>query len=219
MNADGSGQARFKVTAPNLLFSKFGGAEKIIADAEAGIAQSKDVTLKRIHAVNSGANTTLEAELSFKDARKLGSTLRAFRDPPDSPEKCQEEILFGDTTVQIVIPKIQYHRELDIQSLVPPESNNPLALRLLDKATMSYRIHLPTTVKNHNADQVSDEGKTLQWDFTIPELLEGPVQMEFSSPIPRLSLYLTIAGLVLFLAIAAGIFLWKRNNLTPPAST
>lgn len=213
VNEDASGRARFQVTAPTLLFSKFGGAEQIIADAKAGATSSDNIAITSLEATKSGSKTTFRAEVTFEDARQLNHFLKTFRDPPDSPNKCEEEILFGEPALSIGFPDLSFSREIDIRSLVPAESNNPFALRMLGDSQINYRLHLPTPAKTHNATRTSNDGKTLEWDFPLGEMIAGPVEMNFTAPLPRLSLYLTLAGVLLFLMVFGFlIFLKKRGR-------
>lgn len=166
--------------------------------------------MNKINKVEASGDTTLQIDVNFKDARKLGSTLASFRDPPDSPQKSKEEILFGDTEIQIAPPNVNFQRTIDIRSLVPPEALNPLTKGLLGKAHIDYVIHFPTPIKTHNAHAISSDGKTLRWHVPVKDLLAGPVEMKFEAPIPRLSLYLTMIGLVLLALIFAVIFIRRR---------
>ncbi|MGJ8723678.1 MAG: hypothetical protein ACSHYB_03895 [Roseibacillus sp.] len=193
--------------------------EQVIADAKEGLADSDNVSLNHLEAVRDGSKTILTAKLSFKDARKVGSVLQKFRDPPGSAEKSDEEILFGDTSLKISFPKLLFSRQVDVRPLVPPESINPMTNRLLGDSKLTYQIHLPTPATTHNADHVSKDGKSLQWQVPLTTLLAGPVEMKFSAPLPHLSRYLALAGLLLILAVCASIrLIKKRKNKVPNPS-
>ena len=144
----------------------------------------------------------------------MGSLLKQFRDPPDSPEKCDEEILFGDTNLKVAFPKFSFSRQVDIRPLVPAGSVTPMTTRLLGDSKLTYQIHLPNAVTSHNADSISNDGKSLQWQVPLATLLAGPVEMNFSAPIPHLSRYLTLAALLLFFVILLVLFLIKRRTKT-----
>lgn len=220
MNPDASGRARVKISAPTLLFSKFGGVEQIIVDAKEGLATSNNVSLTQINAVTDGSQTTLSARLTFKDARQVGSILQSFRDPPGSPKKSDQEILFGETHLNVSVPKILFSRKIDIAPLVPAGSINPMTSQLLGDSHLSYQLHLPTTATSHNANQVSNEGKSLHWQFPLSTLLAGPVEMKFTAPIPNLSRYLTLTALILLFAIALLVFfITQRKKRLKPTPT
>lgn len=215
---DGSGRAQLEITAPTLLFQKFGGVEQVVADAKEGLAESTSISLDEIEFSSSGSKTSLRAAIHFDDARQLGTTLRAFRDPPSSPQKSDEEILFGATSVQVKFPEIRYQRELDIRSLVPPEGKNPLTLSLLGDSQITYKVHLPTKVKTHNADFISEDGQTIAWLIPVKDLLSSPQEMKFTAPIPKLALYLTLA-VILLLSLIAVLLLLLSKRRRPPSPT
>lgn len=204
------------MTAPTLLFSKFGGVEQVIADAKEGLSQSEGIQLTSIEATSKGSQTTLQAELTFEDARKLGQTFKSFRSSPDSEEKSDEELLFGETDIGVQFPNITYTRKIDIRPLVPPEAKNPMTARLLANAQLRYLVHLPTPVKSSNSDQVSNNGKTLTWEVPVTDLLAGPVEMNLTAPIPRLGYYLTLAGVFLLFLL---ITLYSLRKLLPKQAT
>ena len=176
------------------------------------MATSENISLEMIKASVAGSKTTLRAKVSFDDARQLGSTLKSFRDPPDSLEKSEEEILFGETEVTVQFPEIQYQRLLDARSLIPVEGQNSMTKRLLGDSQITYKIHLPTEVKTHNADSISSDGQTLTWQIQVADLLTGTREMRFTCAIPNLPLYFTLAGLLLLAVVLVAFLLWKRRR-------
>ncbi|MDQ8189492.1 hypothetical protein [Roseibacillus persicicus] len=159
----------------------------------------------------------MRAEVTFEDARGVGNFLKSFRDPRNPSVESTEEIVLGSPNLEFNFPDLNFSREVDISSLVPPESNNLLTKKLLGNAAIKYRIHLPTPAANHDAKQVSADGKTLEWEFPVATMMDGPVEMNLTAPLPRLSLYLTLAGVVLLLlAIAFLAFLKLRSR--PPST-
>ena len=219
INPDASGHARIKISAPTLLFSKFGGIEQIIADAREGLADSDNITLTQLEATKEGSRTTLNGKVTFKDARQVGSFLAQFRDPPGSPEKSDEELIFGDTDLQVALPEYSFSRKVDIRPLIPPGSVNPMTTRLLEDAKLTYQIHLPTAVTTHNADHISEDRKSLQWQVPLTTMLTGPVEMQFSAPVPHLARYIVLLVLIsIFLLFLVAIFLKRRTKNKPNPS-
>ena len=146
----------------------------------------------------------------------MGSLLKQFRDPPDSLERSDQEILFGVTDLRINFPKMSFSREVDIRPLVPSGTVNPMTTRMLEDSKLTYQLHLPTPVTNHNADSISKDGKSLQWQVPLTTLLEGPVEMEFSAPVPHVSRYLTLAGLFLLFVFSLAIIMIRLRTRTEP---
>ena len=219
VNPDASGHARIKISAPTLLFSKFGGVEQIIADAKEGLAESDNITLSHLAASVKGSQTTLTGKVDFKDVREVGSFLQNFRDPSEPTKKSNEELLFGDTDLRVSFPQVLFSRQVDIRPLVPAGSVNAMTSRLLADSKLTYQIHLPTPATTNNADQVSNDGKSLQWEVPLTTMLAGPVEMKFSAPIPHLSRYYFLAGLLLLILICTLVFfLKKRTNKSPDLS-
>ncbi len=209
---DGSGRARLQITAPTALLSQFGGSNQLIAEAKEKLANSDNTRLRKLTAVSTGLNTTLAGEIQFKDARQLGSLLKNFRDPLDSQEKSEPEILFGETEVAMNFPNLNYTRQLDLRPLLPEQANNALSLKMLGDSQFQYRVHFPTQVTTHNADTLSPDGKTLTWEMPLRELFQSPQTMSFTAPIPRLSLYTTLTAVLLFALILVAFILWSRRQ-------
>lgn len=212
VNPDGSGKARLKVTAPKLLFAKFGGLETLAADLKDALQTSQNARLLEMETSTQGSRATLEAEIAFRDARKMGGLLKSFRDPPDSPDKCEEEIVFGEVKVHLGVPDLSFSRVIDLRPLVPAQSNNAMALKMLGEAQMSYRVHLPTPAKTHNADFISADGKTLAWEIPLAEFLQGSQRMEFTAPLPYLFPLSILAAVLLCLAVGAIFFVRKART-------
>lgn len=212
VNPDASGRVRLEVTAPTLIFSRFGGVEQVIAEAKEGFSTSDNVTLTTIEAVPDGGRTTLKAALAFRDAREVGDLLKRFRDPAFPDEKSQEELVVGETELDIGIPDLSFTRSIDVRGLLPPEAQNPMTLRLLGDSQINYRMNLPTAVRTHNADQISPDRRSLEWNVPLQRLLAGPVEMEFTAPLPRLTFYFVLAGVLLLIILVASIFIWKRTK-------
>lgn len=214
VNKDGSGHATFKLTAPTLLFAKFGGVEKVVTETQEILVNRDELTLQEITTHNSGSKTTLQARVNFQDVREVLTCLQAFRDQENPLKKSDEEIFLGSPKLEIQKLEIQFSRNLDIRSLIPPEAHNPLTKKLLNDSQITYRLHLPTKVKTHNAHSISKNRKTLQWNLPVTELLSGPVEMKFTANIPNLTHYLTLAGGALLLVLTGGIFLRKHRQST-----
>ncbi len=215
INPDASGRVRFQVSAPTVAFAKFGGVDQVITDAREGLLQSENVTLTSVEAAATGTNTTLKASFTFKDAREMGNILKSFRDPDTPDEKSEEEIFVGETDLTIGIPDLSFSRKIDIRELLPPEAQNPMALRLLGNSRFTYRMHLPTPVRTHNASSVSKDGKSLAWEVPLQELLAGPVEMKFTAPLPYLVRYFSLVALALLAIIVSVFFLLKKRKKTP----
>ena len=201
-----------------MVFAKFGGVEQIITDAQTGLSNSSNLTLTQIEATPSGTKTTLRAALTFKDAREVGDLLKNFRDPSTPNQKSDEEILVGETNLDVGIPHLSFSRKLDVREFLPTEARNPMALRLLGKSQITYKIHLPTPAKTHNADQIFNDRKSLLWNVPLSRLLAEPVEMKFTAPLPRLPLYLTLAALLLLL-FTLGFVFWRRAKNSASTST
>lgn len=201
-----------------MVFAKFGGVEQIITDAQTGLSNSSNLTLTQIEATPSGTKTTLRAALTFKDAREVGDLLKNFRDPSTPNQKSDEEILVGETNLDVGIPHLSFSRKLDAREFLPTEARNPMALRLLGESQITYKIHLPTPAKTHNADQIFNDRKSLQWNVPLSRLLAEPVEMKFTAPLPRLPLYLTLAALLILL-FTLGFVFWRRAKNSASTST
>lgn len=218
INPDASGRAKIRITAPTLLFSKFGGVETLISDAQVAAEDSDQVELLSITANKKGSRTTLSAEATFQDARQFGACLKTFRDPETPLVKSEPEIIVGEVALDLGYPDYRFDRKIDLAPLLAEQTIPPFALNMMgDDANLRYIIHLPTAAKTSNADSVLDGGRTLTWDQPVSRLLKGPVGMSFSAPLPLPYRLIIILLLLLLVLVTGAIILLKklRRRTTP----
>jgi hypothetical protein len=55
---------------------------------------------------------------------------------------------------------------------------------MLGSAAFKYTIHLPSRVRENNAHLVSDDGKTVSWNFKLQDYFENPMAMSFRADLP-----------------------------------
>jgi hypothetical protein len=87
---------------------------------------------------------------------------------------------------------------------------------------LTYIIHLPKAAKETNATQVTDDGKTLTWDYTLGEAMKKPVVTRFRAtmPIPRYAWAAAAGALLAVVGSAAWVTkkirrLSRRNTSSP----
>lgn len=89
--------------------------------------------------------------------------------------------------------RILLQTEADLTHL---QSDNPLERFLWEETNLRFRLTLPLKPGEHNADQVSDDGKTLTWKLEPGEKNPIRVLVEFPNPVGWI-LSLTIAFILL----------------------
>lgn len=220
VNSDASGRAKLRITAPTVLFSKFGGAETLVEDAKTAAEDSDQVEILAITASKKGSRTTLSAELTFQDARRVGSFLQTFRDPATPLVKSDPELVVGDVALAMGFPDYHYDRKIDLAPLLAEQAIPPFALNMIgEDARLSYILHLPTAVTTSNADAILDDGKTLKWDQPVSRLLEGPVEMSFAAPLPLPYRLIAVVALLLISLLAVIVsFVRKRGRRNTQAT-
>ncbi|MBK1834083.1 hypothetical protein [Roseibacillus ishigakijimensis] len=216
VNADSSGRARLHLTAPTLLFDELGGAETFAAKIRQVCQESDNLTLASLHSARKNGSQELQLEVSFRDVLALGDDLQGFREPDSSSRESAVEHYFGSPRLQAGFPHLQYRRAIDWQTLVPDAGPQAWWKPLLGNAQVHYQLHLPSVAKNHNAHQVSPDGRTLQWTFATRDLLSGEAEMTVQTPIPGLGRHFFLLGTLLLALVVALLALRKR--LRPRAS-
>ena len=144
----------------------------------------------------------------------------SFRSDSPSDQKPPIEHFVGELSLNIGFPTYRFQRHIDLTPLLEEYPIPPFALNLLtNEENLRYIIHLPTPVKEHNADFISEDQQTLQWNQSVKQLLENPVEMSFTAKTPLaingLSLvvaFLILIGIVFFIS-----FIWFRSKQSHPS--
>jgi hypothetical protein len=216
---DRSGKAQIRITMPTLLFKRLPNWETLSEDADCCAKKTRGVKLKRFSVDSTPARTVVSGKISFDDARRIEPFLSSLFQEQGLQTSSGED-LSRNVIVSTHFPNLHFHRNIGLRNFAKKQKIPPFALGLLGEQSRFYSVmHLPTAVKTHNADIISGDRRTLEWEFPVADLLQKKVTMTFVAPLPYLfSSFLALAALLLSLF---GTIIWRtrRRKKSIPTST
>lgn len=89
------------------------------------------------------------------------------------------ETFLGGINVKRDGVAVDFSRTMNLAPMLPGiVKDNP---RILDDSAFRYVIHLPTSVKESNAHDISNGGKTQEWVFLLKDYTVEPIEMSFKT--------------------------------------
>ncbi len=216
LERDGSGHMEATYKMPAVVIQKLGGPEEFVRSLNEAAARDPHVTITRTSHETRNGEVTLRFAARFDDLRKLATfPQRQFRDParPDVPAR--EEVLFGETEIDVSWRGISYQRTIDISSLL---QSNPLARNfvrvpaLLKDSSFRYILNLPASATETNATTRSGNGHRLEWRFLLREHVRDPMYLSARGKIPLPGI-LWFLGLVPLFALIVLFFIRNRRSM------
>ncbi|MDA7866179.1 hypothetical protein N9062_00245 [Akkermansiaceae bacterium] len=212
INEDASGHVVSHYEIPSIALRQLGDPEDIIRaleliDKKEDLIEITDLSFE----VRSG-RAIFHLEADFIDARELlfiaGRNKPIFAEvtgvDPDKLDSITGDIDFRFEGVTPAFERVVNPNEI-FPSVV---SKRP---KMLGSAAFKYTIHLPSRVRETNAHSVSDDGKTVSWNFKLQDHFENPMAMSFRAelPIPWWSWLLLV---LLILGVSGLIWRLKRRR-------
>jgi len=186
-DANGSGRIESEYRLPGFAIASMGGEAELRSKIEAFFEKEASITLVKLDIISQGAQTILQVEAQFDSIKDFANLFE--RKPPlegeakagDLPEPLRN--LLGDFDIKRQGLAIHFDRSITPsklfgQGLLAPTANQ------LKGHNLQYIMHLPTLPTVHNAHQVSNEGKTLVWNFALQDAMKQPIKTNFRTPIP-----------------------------------
>ncbi|MEK7951444.1 hypothetical protein [Luteolibacter soli] len=215
---NGSGRAELRYTVPeSALFLNGGtsGTEKKIREI---IATQPSLILDDISVEAKDGNATVSVKVSTKSLLSLLDLKKSesFQNLPESTAD-----IAGHFDVRLRWLDLDFARSVHVREALGLAS---LAVGSDDRENrhLTYIIHLPKAAKESNATSVTDDGKTLTWDYTLGQAIQKPIVTRFRAtmPIPRYAWAAAAALLLVGAATAAWIVrklrrLRRRDTSTP----
>lgn len=101
---------------------------------------------------------------------------------------------------------IHFKTDVDLKGMV---TEDPFGQAFLKKMNLRLKMTLPIAAKDHNADEVSEDGKTLTWNLKPGEVNPIKIDVELPNPIGWI---LVIALVTVILLILFVIWVVKRSR-------
>ncbi|OYD09045.1 DUF3153 domain-containing protein [Paludifilum halophilum] len=133
----------------------------------------------------------------FSPEGKSASLLPFMEDMEKGPVKVNAELF------RYVI---RFQDDLDLRAMA---SENPVEKAFLNEMNLRFKLTLPLEPKDHNADSVSEDGKTLTWNLAPGEKNPVLVEVEFPNPIGWI---LVAAGTFLLVVLFVIFWVLRRKR-------
>lgn len=200
---------------PVVFFQRVPNGESLGDNARTAAGKTPGVELTEFDTVTAGGQMTLRSELTFDDARKIQffiATLAELQGVVGEGESVPEAVKLA-----VDFPNLSFNRRVGYREIAQKQKIPAFALPLLgEEAQVRHILHLPTAVKSHNAGKISEDRKTLQWNFPLAQLLKEDAEMAFVAPLPYLKSALVGVALLLFLILfLVARLLRKRRHKLP----
>jgi len=211
INQDASGKIKVNITGPGVALASNGIPEDLLKQFEDKIKTYQGISLTHSSVSRNAGKTNIELELIFDDSRKLIACLDTF----DEEKQLVAKHLIGSLELNLDFPHYTFKRDINYSPLSTGEELPPSAQSLLEGASFTSIIHLPTEVETHNATSLSADKKTLTWQIPLNKLLNENVNMAHTAAIPLpIWVYpsILIGMLILLIAIRKLVRLAKRRN-------
>lgn len=194
---NGAGRAELRYTVPESALVLGGGASGVENKVRELIATQPPLILDDVSVTVKDERATVAVKVSTKSMLSLLDLKKSesFQDLPDSTTN-----IAGHFDVRLRWLDLDFSRSIHVKEALGLAS---LAVGAEDRENrrLTYIIHLPKAAKENNATHVTDNGKTLTWDYTLGDAMKKPVVTRFRAtmPVPR---YAWAAGAGLFLVIS-----------------
>ena len=202
---DGSGRLVARYSVPPIALRDLGNPDDFVAMLHKIDAREESIEISELSFVTKDGKAVLKLEASFTDARELLDLAARNADiimgdegaPPEQVEQMAGSVNFkmdGFTPT--------FNRSVGLEGLIPKSVKG-----LLGRSNFKYTMHLPAKVKETNAHEISNEGRTLSWTFLLKDHLDSPMEMAFTTalPIP----WWAWLALAIFVFIIAGL-IWRK---------
>ncbi len=204
INADGSGRAEICYEIPTAATHLQNGVEGVREKLETLVTQSPELNAT-YSIVETGDRLRVTVHARFPSAPDLAKAANA---------KNRENLPVASRYLTGEFAFFRDGRTIDISRTISAGKAIPGARfipeRQLRDRKLVYILHLPTAAEESNATAVTDNGRTLTWEYPLSDALREPFTTHFKVKIP-IPLWLWAAGIstVLFIALLL-LFLIRR---------
>jgi len=214
VHADGSASMKVKYQVPGMIFSAEDADElvAIVGEEVGGNDALRLITNRvdtekgvRIIRIEVETDSVMELDGMFDGISPQGGVEQS---KSDKLWRC----LLGNMDVNVEGLSVGITREVDLEPLLNQYLGKKSA-SLLGESEFRYAIHLPETVGQSNAHEVTAGGQTLKWRYKLSECKKKPIVMDLQVPISLPWWVKTGAcGLVLLVLGGGYVFFQKRSK-------
>ncbi len=203
---DGSGRADVAYSLPASAAVLQGGEKGVRRLLEDFFANSPDLSSPKIEVDTVGDRLQIHVKASFKsalDLKKISSGAGMTRLPASATG------LAGTVKIATHGLNLDFSRTISPGLALPGAAFFPASQ--FQGRSLTYIIHLPLAATESNATQISDEGRTLIWEFPLLQSIQKPVVTHFIAPIP-IPRWLWFAGIALLITVGLILHGWRRSR-------
>ncbi len=206
IRGDGSGRAELRYTVPETAALLAGGPQGLERHIRELIESQPPLKLEKIEVTRDRGEIRIAVDISTDSMLSL-LDLKQNESMSELPSSAGD--LMGNFDVRI--------HGLDIDLTRTVRAKEALGLTALgisreqrEIRRLSYIIHLPKPPKESNAPRTEDGGRTLIWDHSLDEAMQGPLTVRFRArmPLPRWVVPAFCAAA--FAIVFASLRLWQR---------
>lgn len=207
LEADGSGRAEIRISAPAAVLAMKGGEQGVARMIDEFVRSAPEIRDSSHQIRTEGDRAVIDLRITFDSALDLVDLAQgpSVESLPDAARH-----LAGDVEVQF------NGRTLELERSASPGKALPGAAFLPDKALDGHHlvsiVHLPAPGFDHNASRVENGGRTLVWDVPLADAVRKPVVSRFKMKVPLpWGLVSAIGAPVSLLAVWA-LVRWRRRG-------
>ena len=207
VHEDGSAEAEITCHMPRAATLALGGPDGAKEMVEKLLAEEQSIDSYETQVTESGKRLTLKVHCSVDQLMDFDNIRKSIQQREDLHPAVRKMV--GEFNISVVgMSGISVTRQVSPGEAVP-------ALRWLPKSQTEGHgfvkiMHFPQPIKQHNAHETWDDGRTLMWESSLAEAVETPMVYEFVMPYPIPKGWI-ISAVICLTAIAVGIVLLIRK--------
>lgn len=182
---DGSGRILAHYELPGLARSRLGDPEATVYALENIDDREENIKINEIRFGEENGKMVFHLDATFENALDLLELVERNEEQfieDSGTDPAQIDAIAGIINFSFESLTPQFSRAVSLGGLFPPA----VARRpgMLGPSSFKYTIHLPAKVKETNAHDVSNDGRTVSWTFMLKEHFDSPMDMVVSTELP-----------------------------------
>lgn len=189
INLNGSGELAARYQFPARALSQIGDPDDLVRALTLIAEKEEGIEISHCSCVTKKGKSFLNPDqATFRIEGEFDNVLELFeiaarnkelfvRETGADPEKVASVIGAVDFRFEGLRPT--FDREIRLQEVIPPSLAG-----VLGSSSFKYIIHLPAEVRDSNAHEVSEDGKTVSWTFLLKDHFTEPMAMSLDTRIP-----------------------------------
>ena len=203
IHQDGSGKIRAHYTLPSIALASIGPTSQYIDQIKAIDENEPGLKVTSLSFKRVKADLVFDLEFTFDSLQDLADlTMEAPSSGDTNGEDSSSSLenmsfILGDISLKFEDMTPSYDRKISFSAL---RDQLPKNINLKD-SSCRYILHLPAKIKESNAHQISEDGKSATWTFLLKDNLDQPIEMKLASELPIPWWAWAVAALIILLLL------------------